>query len=170
MSTVNSFIFCKDQFFASGLAEVIPCGLAQGSFTFFDNAYILEHGAKASIYATMTQPIIFVDNDLDYYALKILTKDMNTLLFSKKSSLSQILNTLVQAKNRELYKVRFSLTNSELQVLECLMLSPTIELAVTKLKLSEKTVYSHRYSIIKKLELKNRNALHRMQTWANLFK
>ncbi|MBV8042594.1 helix-turn-helix transcriptional regulator [Pluralibacter sp.] len=170
MISLDSFIYCKDQFFATGLAEVIPNGLAQGTFTFFDNEYILEYGARESIHATPTQPIIFIDNDLDYYALQILTKDSNLLLISKKCKLSEILTSLLLFKKKDAYKVGLSLSQSELQVLECLIRGATIEQMVATLKRNEKTIYAHRNAIIKKLNLKNRNALYRLKTWADIFK
>ncbi|ALR75627.1 LuxR C-terminal-related transcriptional regulator [[Enterobacter] lignolyticus] len=170
MISLDRFIYCKDQFFASGLAEVIPNGLAQGTFTFFDNDYLLEYGAKDSLHATSAQPIIFIDNDLDYYALQILTKDSDLLLISKKCRLSEILTSLLLYEKQGAYKVRLSLSQSELQVLECLMRGATIDQMVVKLQRNEKTIYAHRNAIVKKLELKNRNALHRLKTWVDIFK
>lgn len=171
MSSHNNFIFCNDRFFADGLAEVIPFGLAQGTFTFFDNHYLMEYGVKDSLHTIITQPIIFIDNDLDYYALKLLTQGMlmNLVLISKKCNLSEILNSILMATKSCAYKVKFPLSNSELLVLESLMMSSSINDAVEKLKLKEKTVYAHRNAIIKKLNLKNRNALHRLNVWADLF-
>lgn len=170
MIELDKFIYCKDQFFATGLAEVIPNGLAQGTFTFFDNEYLLEYGAKGSIHATSSQPIIFIDNDLDYYALQILTKDTDLLLLSKKCRLSEILTSLLLYEKQEAYKVRLSLSQSELKVLECLMKGATIDQMVVKLQRNEKTIYAHRNAIVKKLKLKNRNSLHRLKTWADIFK
>ncbi|KAF1369197.1 helix-turn-helix domain-containing protein [Yokenella regensburgei] len=170
MNSNNEFIFCDDKFFAIGLAEVIPSGLAHGTFAFFDNEYILKHGVKNSIHATSSQSIIFIDNDLDYYALQILARDIGLLLINKKAKLSDILTSILLFEKKECYKARLSLSQCELQVMECLMQGNSVDETAEKLKKNGKTIYSHRNAIIKKLELQNRNALYRLQRWFSLFK
>ncbi|HFS5794159.1 TPA: helix-turn-helix transcriptional regulator, partial [Citrobacter werkmanii] len=101
--------------------------------------------------------IIFISNVLDYYALKHMS---DFVFIDKKCRLNEILSCLLVKSSQYNYRMKYSLSQREEEVLYCMQKGLDVKEISQRLGMTRKTFYAHRRSLIFKLQQGNRVVLY----------
>ncbi|HCD7552092.1 TPA: helix-turn-helix transcriptional regulator [Citrobacter farmeri] len=154
---LSDSVFSDDYFFIVGISALLTPELIDENYYIVDvNESSIQRIAE---YISPGRKIIaFITNDLDYYALNHLS---DIAFIDKKRRINEILSCLFVNDARYAYRVKYTLSFRENEVLACMQKGMDANEIGKLLGMSMKTFYAHRRSLIFKLQLGNRVSLYR---------
>ncbi|ADO47334.1 helix-turn-helix transcriptional regulator [[Enterobacter] lignolyticus] len=163
---LSDSIFSDDYFFIVGISALLTSELID------ENYYIVDVEATNLLQIKRhlfpgRKIIAFITNDLDYYALKHI---QNIMFVDKRRRLNEILSCLFVKDSRFRYRVRYTLSLRENEVLSCMQKGLDASEIGKCLGITVKTFYTHRRSLIFKLQAENRISLYRNIARAERYK
>lgn len=154
---LSAAVFSDDYFFSAGISALLTPELIDENYYIVDiettNLTLLKER-----FLTDRKVIAFITNDLDYYALRHLK---NIISIDKCWRLNEILSCLFVNESRYTYRVKYSLSERESEILKCMQKGLNVREIGETLGIIVKTFYAHRRSLIFKLQLTNRISLYR---------
>lgn len=154
---LSDSVISSDYFFITGINALLTSKLIDESYYIVD----VETASLAQIkncFGSSKKVIAFITNDLDYYALRGM---QNVIIIDKCSQLNGILLSLFVNDSRYAYQVKYQLTTREREVLLCMQKGLHMNRILEHLGITAKTFYSHRRSLMFKLQAGNRISLFR---------
>ena len=92
------------------------------------------------------------------------------VFIDKKCRLNEILSGLLVKNSQYNYRVKYSLSRREKEVLSCMQKGLDVKEISRQLGMTMKTFYTHRRSLIFKLQQGNRNSLYQNIVRSELYK
>lgn len=154
---LSDSVFSDDYYFIIGISVLLTPELIDENYYIVDVETINLSQIKKK-FLPDRKIIAFISNDLDYYALRHMK---NTLFIDKRCQLSEVLSCLLVNNSRYTYRVKYTLTLRESEILWCLQKGFDANETSARLNITIKTFYAHRRSLINKLQLDNRISLYR---------
>lgn len=153
---LSDSIFSNDYFFIVGISALLTPELID------ENYYIVD--VEATNFAqikeflfTGRKVIAFITNDLDYYALRHID---NITFIDKRCRLNEVLSCLFVNDSQYKYRVKYTLSLREREVLSCMQKGLDTNEIGKQLGMTVKTIYAHRRNLISKLQIGNRISLY----------
>lgn len=165
MKHENEFIFCSDHRLKQKLNSLLKFGILKNTSDIYDNHYLFKHGLQNTLLTTKKQPVVFIDNDLDYYCISMLTEGISALLINKNANTVDAMKALVLFNSQE-YDVCTKLTKQEISILYNIMKSfsiPGNEHYTKSGNSGERQNCVN--SLIQKLKLRDSHDLYRAHLW-----
>ncbi|EOH6069728.1 TPA: helix-turn-helix transcriptional regulator [Klebsiella michiganensis] len=153
---LSDAIFSDDYFFIVGICALLTPELIDESYYIIDIETINLSEVRKHIFPGR-KVIAFITNDLDYYALMHLP---DFIFIDKKCRLNEIPSCLLVKNSRYNYRVKYSLSRREKEVLSCMQKGLDAKEIGIELGMTMKTFYTHRRSLIFKLQQNNRVSLY----------
>ncbi|MET6679122.1 helix-turn-helix domain-containing protein [Citrobacter amalonaticus] len=154
---LSDSVFSDDYFFIVGISALLTPELIDENYYIVDiDESILQRSTE--YFPPGRKIIAFITNDLDYYALCHLR---DIIFIDKRRRINEILSCLFVNDSRYAYRVKYTLSFREREVLDCMQKGMEANEIGKLLGMSMKTFYAHRRSLIFKLQLGNRVSLYR---------
>lgn len=153
---LSGSIFSDDYFFIVGMSELLTPELIDENYCIIDIETICMSEVRKNI-TPGKKVIIFISNVLDYYALKHMS---DFVFIDKKCRLNEILSCLLVKSSQYNYRMKYSLSQREEEVLYCMQKGLDVKEISQRLGMTRKTFYAHRRSLIFKLQQGNRVVLY----------
>ncbi|HCR3979816.1 LuxR C-terminal-related transcriptional regulator [Citrobacter sp. CK180] len=154
---LSNSVFSDDYFFIVGISTLLTSELIDENYYIVDVETTNLLQVKEHFFADR-KIIAFISNDLDYYALKHLR---SITFVDKRSRLNEILSCLFVNDSRYIYRVKYTLSMRESEVLSCMQKGLDANEIGKQLGMTVKTFYAHRRSLVFKLQVGNRISLYR---------
>lgn len=148
----SSNIYSKNTFFILGLCELLKEQSEGKDYCIIDSE-VAHNLACGEFHDGFNKKIVFIRDDIDYYALQHIT---NAIFIDKKSDLKKILSCIFFEKAHCSYRVKYKLSHKENIILKLMLNGLTKNEIADSLNIKTKTVYTYQRNLIEKLQLKNR--------------
>lgn len=149
-------IFSGDHFFSLGINDLLTAELIDCNYFIFDME-TTDYSLIKQQLSSSKKLVIFITNDVDYYALRHLE---GAAFIDKRSKLNEILSCLIVNDPRHFYQIKHKLSNRESEILFLMLEGLGKEDIIERLGINMKTFYAHRLRIINKLRIGNRVSLY----------
>lgn len=153
---LSGSIFSDDYFFIVGMSELLTQELIDENYCIIDIETICISEVRKNI-TPGKKVIIFISNVLDYYALKHMS---DFVFIDKKCRLNEILSCLLVKSSQYNYRMKYSLSQREEEVLYFIQKGLDVNDISQRLGMTRKTFYAHRRNLIFKLQQGNRVVLY----------
>ncbi|AIE71823.1 MULTISPECIES: helix-turn-helix transcriptional regulator [Klebsiella] len=163
---LSDSVFSDDYFFIVGISALLTPGLIDENYSIIDIETTSLSEVRKHIFPGR-KVIVFITNDLDYYALKHMA---DFVFIDKKCRLNEILSGLLVKNSQYNYRVKYSLSRREKEVLSCMQKGLDVKEISRQLGMTMKTFYTHRRSLIFKLQQGNRISLYQNIVRSELYK
>lgn len=163
---LSDSVFSDNNFFIVGIKALLTSELIDENYYLVDvEAINLEQIGEH--FFSGRKIIAFITNDLDYYALRHI---YNITFVDKRCRLNEILSCLFVKDSQYRYRVKFRLSLRESEVLSCMQKGLDANEIGKRLGMATKTFYTHRRSLIMKMQLGNRISLYRNLARVRIYK
>ncbi|TLV06193.1 helix-turn-helix transcriptional regulator [Klebsiella indica] len=163
---LSDAIFSDDYFFIVGISALLTPELIDENYYIIDIDTTNLSEVRKRIFPGR-KIIVFITNDLDYYALKHMA---DFVFIDKKCRLNEIPSCLLVKNSQYNYRVKYSLSRREKEVLSCMQQGLDAKEIGRQLGMTMKTFYTHRRSLIFKLRQSNRVSLYQNIARSELYK
>ncbi|WP_058913856.1 helix-turn-helix transcriptional regulator [Entomohabitans teleogrylli] len=163
----NEPFICSDIFLMQGLKALLPKDLVAGEFYFTDKDY-LQQNIDFCRQEITEKTVVFVEDDFEYHYVNCLLAHQKIIFLPKRISSKDLYTWLLVQDDRIKYNPRHRLTGRERQILLCVIGGIESAKIMRSLGINEKTFYTHRAALVKKMNLKNRHLLYKNitgETW-----
>lgn len=158
--SISKCVISDDVFFIVGICALLTSELIDEQYYIIDiNQRNLQQINKY-IYSGK-KVVAFITSDLDYFSLSHLS---DVIFINKKWCTNEILSCLFIKNSRHSYRMKFTLSTRESEVLSFIQKGIEAREIGRLLGISIKTFYTHRRNLMSKLKLDNRLALYRNVT------
>ena len=150
-------ILSNDYFFIVGIISLLTSEWIDENQYYIVDVEATNFKQIKEIFSSGRTIVVFVNNDLDYYALRDLC---NIIIIDKRCRLKNIISCLLINDSQFTYQVKYTLSLRESEVLSCIQEGLDADETGKRLNISTKTFYAHRRSLVLKFQLDNRISLY----------
>ncbi|AHG22490.1 hypothetical protein Z042_24930 [Chania multitudinisentens RB-25] len=154
---LSNSIISDDYFFIFGLSALLSQKLADDRYFIIDMK-TADYTKVKKCACQAEKVFVLISNDLDYYALRHFE---NVTMIHRQSQLKDIFSCVIFNEPDFSYHVKNNISTRENEVLSYMQEGLDTQEIVKRLRISPKTFYSHRASLINKLNIGNRISLYK---------
>ncbi|WP_075182343.1 helix-turn-helix transcriptional regulator [Pantoea sp. 1.19] len=157
---ISESFYSDDHFFVLGLCALLGRELIDAHFIIvdLDSTSAVHHISPSFLTLSGKEIVAFASSDAAYYKAEMFG---SMTVLDKNSTLQDLLDFFMFKRAQSMYKTRRKLTPREKEVLSLMTCGKKSKEMASALGINNKTFYTHRKSLMIKLQCRNMRALQR---------